>query len=485
MAHHTHFLSRLERASDDEVNFAFSLYYDTDFTKNIVGRFCQESGNPERVAVALSSKKNPSHVILSGSGDFITCLGPNMNLGNVPVITQHKFGGLVKLNENAQERGAKLQAFAKTGISKADFLQNFSTRNLSREQFIIIETFYPLMAKSVLDCFSTLVTHSFNVSLRLQKMARRGKIRTRKDREILLDYWGTQWALGHNLLVMYADTTLANSAYKDIDLCFFEFGNNCTDSTCLAVIFMGLWFLSRMGYKDIPKIKRRFKTSDVPQDYLQAMLALFVLAMKRSSYKVEVTKLLKRKIPDFSRFPPADTIIVKSMQKGLIACLANPEKYLGYLKKYVASNFEKEFEHYTDSKPTREIPPNLQTLFLARNQKNFFVDEETIHDFVSFLPWLISIEAEEFFIPKEYNELFYPFKIEHAMQNIENVLFCDITSGLTRERKKTGRNSPCDCGSGKKYKACCLKKNKGKGQLLAPSCLRQSPHTPNDRYNFQ
>jgi len=28
----------------------------------------------------------------------------------------------------------------------------------------------------------------------------------------------------------------------------------------------------------------------------------------------------------------------------------------------------------------------------------------------------------------------------------------------TKEKQKTGRNEPCPCGSGKKYKKCCLSK---------------------------
>lgn len=32
-------------------------------------------------------------------------------------------------------------------------------------------------------------------------------------------------------------------------------------------------------------------------------------------------------------------------------------------------------------------------------------------------------------------------------------------NGLTARRKKTGRNDPCPCGSGKKYKRCCLAKD--------------------------
>jgi tetratricopeptide (TPR) repeat protein len=34
--------------------------------------------------------------------------------------------------------------------------------------------------------------------------------------------------------------------------------------------------------------------------------------------------------------------------------------------------------------------------------------------------------------------------------------------------KKTGRNAPCPCGSGKKYKMCCLKREEDKSPLIPP-----------------
>ncbi|MFZ0565059.1 MAG: SEC-C metal-binding domain-containing protein [Chlamydiales bacterium] len=39
--------------------------------------------------------------------------------------------------------------------------------------------------------------------------------------------------------------------------------------------------------------------------------------------------------------------------------------------------------------------------------------------------------------------------------------------------KKVGRNDPCPCGSGKKYKQCCLLKEKEGGAKFAPSGKRK------------
>ena len=37
------------------------------------------------------------------------------------------------------------------------------------------------------------------------------------------------------------------------------------------------------------------------------------------------------------------------------------------------------------------------------------------------------------------------------------------------KHKKLGRNSPCPCGSGQKYKKCCLRNSVGQNVVVAPS----------------
>jgi preprotein translocase subunit SecA len=53
-------------------------------------------------------------------------------------------------------------------------------------------------------------------------------------------------------------------------------------------------------------------------------------------------------------------------------------------------------------------------------------------------------------------------EIEEQRRNTEDFIMSHGTSGaapetVKREGKKVGRNDPCPCGSGKKYKKCCGK----------------------------
>jgi hypothetical protein len=52
--------------------------------------------------------------------------------------------------------------------------------------------------------------------------------------------------------------------------------------------------------------------------------------------------------------------------------------------------------------------------------------------------------------------------IEHfSPENIEYLdkLHCDEEKQIKEKKKKIGRNDPCPCGSGLKYKKCCLRKD--------------------------
>jgi hypothetical protein len=46
---------------------------------------------------------------------------------------------------------------------------------------------------------------------------------------------------------------------------------------------------------------------------------------------------------------------------------------------------------------------------------------------------------------------------------------------VVREERKIGRNDPCPCGSGKKYKKCCLKKGNGKALFDSPTLRACDP----------
>lgn len=49
----------------------------------------------------------------------------------------------------------------------------------------------------------------------------------------------------------------------------------------------------------------------------------------------------------------------------------------------------------------------------------------------------------------------FSIAIQHEIDHFEGVLFMDRKSEPIKSPKKIGRNDPCGCGSGKKFKKCC------------------------------
>mgnify|MGYP001464884711 CR=1 FL=1 len=76
-----------------------------------------------------------------------------------------------------------------------------------------------------------------------------------------------------------------------------------------------------------------------------------------------------------------------------------------------------------------------------------------------YLPWLARIGAEQFYLPDEFVPL---IEIWHAELCADMLLGHTIYSNnqfaTQPTAPKIGRNDPCSCGSGKKYKTCCLLK---------------------------
>jgi peptide deformylase len=73
--------------------------------------------------------------------------------------------------------------------------------------------------------------------------------------------------------------------------------------------------------------------------------------------------------------------------------------------------------------------------------------------------------VEETFVshyePVKTHNLLECIAIQHELDHFEGKLIIDFNikgETIQRESVKVGRNDPCPCGSGKKYKKCCLEK---------------------------
>ena len=97
--------------------------------------------------------------------------------------------------------------------------------------------------------------------------------------------------------------------------------------------------------------------------------------------------------------------------------------------------------------PQEEIIEAIKTKYY---QYSHFGEMEKIDDTIKETEWWACFKNDN-------EELVEPPKVEEKFTTNTNKIISDGTIPYKKETKKIGRNEPCPCGSGKKYKKCCGK----------------------------
>jgi len=79
-------------------------------------------------------------------------------------------------------------------------------------------------------------------------------------------------------------------------------------------------------------------------------------------------------------------------------------------------------------------------------------------------PAVVSVQTESRYkeVTAAFEEKGWKYRIELEPDKPEDISDLTVLLNLPKPRiveKKVGRNDPCPCGSGKKYKSCCMNKD--------------------------
>lgn len=456
MAHSTHFLSRLDRASDKEVHVAMSLYYDAEFTESFVrlSHFYNLPENTERFAVALSASDKPSHAILTKEGSFVTCLGPSMKVSNLPVITWNKFLSINRKYEKIEANKAQILAlYDNENYRLVSGSVQKSGRNLTQEDFKACQIFQPLLVGDYVEIMMDAFAVSGDLAIVLQKTIRKGKVRSKKERKMIREFWEQRWLMIHTGLLVFSDLTLVRSIAEEW----------ITDSTLIPLMMrdrimptslMAGWIAAKMGKCMFAAAKGMLLSPKHQWNYIEGALILTCIALRHSKYKSEVIKLLRRKIKGIEPFFIG---MCEDVQRNFLLSLINQEKLIETLPAFFAKAMKASGGGFSDQL-IEEAPTSAQVAYLAHNEWDFAQRPSKVFLMSMLLPWIISIEPEDFYIPKKYKEFFYPYIVEQGLEMTGGEIY-KYKPGILKDKSKPGRNQPCHCGSGKKYKKCCFKKD--------------------------
>jgi hypothetical protein len=468
--HSIHFLQRLERADGEAAELAIRLYHDPEILRVSLWRM-ELPKDVERVAVSLDPEDKGPYLVATATGRFVTCLGRGMSTRGLYFIPCARM--LAHLAENTQwrERRAFARSLVGEGGSVGDLLPLMLERGdgMSKEEMIGLSALQPVlklfmfkeMVRAVID------VDDFSRTLLLYK---RFDMKSKVQVRALRAYWKFYFSVGHLALLTAMDgprglekaLQLKPSAVMGLFSVLLTSGS---PATALRLA----WFVGKMGATFLTDCKRMACEPDLEAEWLLGLLGLLAIGLRHSKLRSKVIKAIESAFKSVNNYPPDVLQFVRKIEEDpqrlyiqIMRALFEPEK-LGKSsltcarKAFIAGHFNVELPAMYTYKSADEVPAGLAMTHAANFSSSFHREPTAVVHLISMMPWVAECEAEDFYYPEDFlRHVREPWTPEKSIQMIE----CEreargIQKTVTVE-KTPGRNDPCPCGSGKKYKKCCI-----------------------------
>jgi hypothetical protein len=458
MGHDEHFLERLDRVASAHVALALGLYRDHDLVRYILSRVALPEKGADRVAIALADGGQGPHLVVARDGGFVTCLGPGMSTGALPLVSRAHLDGLVSKVERIREGVALAK---KRGFDEARLLERIESSGpaVAREDFVgasamlgpavpLLAGVYASWAKSLDEMYPLLQTP------RLLDPAPR--------RQAERDLARGAWAMAHSALLL-VDSAEREWVREWATLPAHDRGSPwelLMMQGAFPFVIRAAWIAGRLGKPMLPSYKARYVEAANPMTVREAGWGILCMALRHASLRGEGLKaLLSPPQPKAGAEPwverahavfaeAAATIERKEDDLRSEALTLGRDLAIGRTGAL------------TESSPYRfteraQVPDDiaLPALFDATYDAN---NGERGADLM-----LIAItvaahaKAADFYFPATVLHAMGPPDLEGtgaALVEMRRTLF-GVPKTVRRE-DRPGRNDPCPCGSGKKYKKC-------------------------------
>ncbi len=435
MAHDEHFLSRLSRVDDARVELAMSLYHDPGLVRAVLERSELPPG-AERCALALGPEDRGPYVVLARSGHFVTCLGEGMRTSDLPIISLAKLESIATRVETLRERMEIAKRTAPDQSHEARLVHRITTAGpaWSREEFITALTWMPVVASA---WYKRFIEYVRTVDKGLPTLARGdGPLGLREGLAKVVAE--AAWGLLHLGTLLFADervmkTTLADSGARAWAVALATIPFDHFEHSGGAIRF--IHGLARIGRP----MADLFKSSgDEPSRWL----VLQGVARAFPELETELLDLLDREAPDQPKHRGYDVVVESAISLGRTVAT----------RRLVDAHYEPLFPNAED------VPEELAVPMLA--SLDLGVDAHNLVSYILF-PMIAAARgpAEKLYLPAEYaKHLWAPSLTTTGLSLAERWRKRFVTREPAQRKDEPGRNAPCPCGSGKKYKKCCAGK---------------------------
>ncbi|HEX2571317.1 MAG TPA: SEC-C metal-binding domain-containing protein [Polyangia bacterium] len=454
--HDRHFLERLERVHWRETDVALRLYHEPALVRMLLDD-PSVSERAERLAIAIAPGQTPPHVLVTRGGRFITCLGAGMDIGNLPVLTWERVEShLQRVDRSVSRLERALTTFREHDAEQLARMIVDSGARLRREEFQKLAAIAPIIHRPL---FRSMVRVFDSLRKTMPFIARIKRPHT--EVSLLRGQWNAMHRLGHLLLLTSHD---GRRSFADIESGFwskrdlFQYIYGYIPILAYGpVVLRVLWALGRAGKLALPSLKRMI--ADPERDSVQTWcipaLGLMAIAMRHQRLRAEALGAISvARMPEALRETDWGRQFVSHIHKfaenGPLNGSYGPVERQGAARILAGSLMDE-----LTGRPRREHTElELDELALPRIANfpcDFYSHPVHVRTLLVGVAALAARPAEEFYFPAAHVDEAPAFTPEAALAMAESYRPGDPV----RAEEKPGRNEPCPCGSGKKYKKCC------------------------------
>jgi SEC-C motif len=467
MGHAIHFLERLERLSMPQADFALALYRDPDLVRFVLASVKLPDG-VERVALAVENKPDTPYIIVARDGGFVTCLGKDMSVSDHVVVSRER------LDRLAAERDGIRQALGKvhdTGSSRQIFRRLYrSGPALPREDIRTLRAVYPLY-------WPELLRETIALADQLQEFRTRYR-RTRYSRlsaaarEVLRGYWQASWALGH-LVGLYGTVAREATASLMSRVSMEEQMGICTSwlttrTMSTPLVLRGAFAAARAGQELLPVYRLKFEQAETVLTFLDSVVGLTAIGLRHRKLLGEVRKFLARRrnpvlAPDANHLMSGRMRVLLPLYERILAddgaAARTVHRHVGgALLRKIREASPPEHPIHGLVAPGEDVPDEIAYLLPLLVDTSLYRDADAQILLPLLMAWVVEADLEQLYLPADTLarlQLDVSMPPERILAQLdEHALYMNQMEPVRREATP-GRNEPCSCGSGKKYKRCC------------------------------
>ena len=458
--HDAHFLTRLERVSSRATDLALRLYREP----GLVCALLEDSAVPpttERIAIAIAPGEAPPFVVVTRQGRFVTCLGPGMYTGRLPILAWERLA--IHLQRADREVSRVNLAVSTLNDRGSGHLVRQLVRagaRLPREDFQQLVVVQPLIEDMLVDEMFT--DHRWI----LREMYKVVRIKRPKAEAVYLrSYWDAIHRLGHLLLLTSHE---GPRSFELIERKFAERGYDPSfgpfDGLYIPLMAFGygpltlraLWAMGRAGKLALPSLKRLLTKMRFFGTWCLPAFGLVAIALRHQRFRAEILGAFNvARLPEAVREAPWTADFLEVIHKLVNDKPLNGDE--GPVKRQAAARVLgggtlDELAGRPRRSEEELVADELALPRLANYSWHHVKTPMQMHHLLTAIVSLAGQPAEEFYLPASHVNDAPPFSPEAAAQLAQ---IAPRPPGPVRAEDRPGRNEPCSCGSGKKYKRCC------------------------------